>query len=134
MLPPPCHWIHQDAGSYLQWHYGCVSYVTRREGRWRVVLQGWGIRGEHACASREQGVRFIERWVCGRQGLPGFGSKVLARQHAVATAERGRAIDGLLRVATSRKLGPPPTRSACSTVLPPENAEPQVFHWPSESP
>ena len=78
-IPPPCRWRHSDTGSYSDWHSGCVVYVAQREGKWRVWIQSFGVRSEHLAGRRRQGVRFIERWVCARGGLPGFRSKAAAK-------------------------------------------------------
>ncbi len=134
MLPPPCRWIHDDAASYLQWHAGCVGSVKIRDGAWRITLQGWGVNQEHPCASRRQGVRFLERWVCGRGGLPGFGNKAEGRKRTAAALARRDAVMAQLWSLASRKMPVPVRYDRGSTLPPPEKGETQVYEWPSESP
>lgn len=134
MLPAPCHWIHDHAGSYLQWNAACIGSVKVREGRWRVTLSSWGVHQEHPCGSRRQGVRFLERWVCARGGLPGFGSRAAGRKIVAAMQTRREAALAQLWALASRKTPAPLSRTSGFTGPPPENCVTQVYEWPSESP
>lgn len=91
MLKASCSWIHSDNGSFLNWHAGCIGYVKQRDGQWAVTLQTWGIYGVHPCASRRQGVRFLERWASSCKGFPGMGSVREARARIRREAARQEA-------------------------------------------
>lgn len=69
----PCHWLHCATGSFLDWHQGCIAYV-KPDGV--VTIQSWGVSKSTPAASRAQGVRFVERWVSARKGLPARSRKL----------------------------------------------------------
>ena len=75
-LPPACRWLVQDASAHLLWNAGCIAMVFRdRDGRWRTQIQ-WQSSTLHArCGSQAQGMRWIERWMEKRRGLPGSGAR-----------------------------------------------------------
>jgi len=73
-LPAPCRWLHfNDGGCGLYWHYGNIGMVTPQDGKWRTLVQ-WRGRTLYATAgSKEQGMRWVERWICAasdRDSLP----------------------------------------------------------------
>ena len=133
MLPPPCRWIHTETGSFLNWHAGCIAYVAQRDGAWRVWIQSFGVRSDHRTASRAQGVRFLERWVCARGGMPGSRGKVEGRKAAMAAAARRDLAYLTMAAACSRKLPLMPSVTNRSTMPPPEFGETQAYEWPTES-
>jgi hypothetical protein len=69
-LPAPCHWIEDSKGAYLNWHYGCIAYVTLRDGKPLVTIQWGSIRETHPAASIAQGKRHLERWIEGCGAWP----------------------------------------------------------------
>ncbi len=70
MLPPPCHWKDSDEGSFLHWNIGCIAYVKPQGQKWRTAITWQGVRHEGEAATREQGKRWVERWVSAQKGLP----------------------------------------------------------------
>ena len=76
MLPPPCRWIDAEDASYLYWNYGCCAKVTA-DG-W-VSLDEYGIPGEHKAANREQGKRFVERFV-EKRTIPAIHKRIAERR------------------------------------------------------
>ncbi len=42
MLPAPCKWIDTEAGSYLNWHHGCIAYVALQPSP-HHALRWWGL-------------------------------------------------------------------------------------------
>lgn len=65
-----CRWIEIDGNAYLHWNYMCIATV-KRQGLLYVTSIDWCDRTHTAkAASLGQGVRFVERWVNNRQGLP----------------------------------------------------------------
>jgi hypothetical protein len=72
-LPNACYWIRGADCAHLYWNDGCIGYVAPQRGRMTSVIQ-WRDRVLAApCASVEQGMRWIERWVEKRKGFPGGG-------------------------------------------------------------
>lgn len=68
-LPPACRWVHVSANEALMhFNFGSVAHVT--PGliwlRWRGITINAPHRG-----SLLQGMRFAERWIAARTGLPG---------------------------------------------------------------
>lgn len=69
-LPTPCRWKIAKREAHLYWHYGCIGYVVREGEAWALVIE-WGTRLQrHRVASVEQGVRYLTRYIQGRNGLP----------------------------------------------------------------
>lgn len=63
MLPPAYRWSESDEpGLYMR--YRCVARVERDEEGWYVMIAGDTTFKRHRVASREQGMRHLERWVC----------------------------------------------------------------------
>ena len=69
MLPPQARWIDCPDGSFLHWHYACIAYVSANERGWYSVVRWRGRELSCGCGSREQGKRWIERWLAPR-GMP----------------------------------------------------------------
>lgn len=69
MLPVQCKWIDCPEGSFLHWNFACIASVTLNEAGWITVVR-WDGRESHCRAgSRDQGKRWIERWLAPR-GMP----------------------------------------------------------------
>jgi hypothetical protein len=74
-LPPVCRWIVAADRAHLQWNYGCVGFVVPHGAKFVSVVQWGEHRHEAGCASLAQGMRWVERWVAARRGLPGMGKR-----------------------------------------------------------
>lgn len=69
MLPTQCRWIDCPEGSFLHWNFACIASVSLNEAGW-ITMVRWDGRESHCRAgSREQGKRWIERWLAPR-GMP----------------------------------------------------------------
>lgn len=70
MLPQACRWIDGDDASHLYYNYGCIGIVRGCAAGWTTVIN-WREKTHSAPAgSRQQGKRWIERWVSAQRGLP----------------------------------------------------------------
>ncbi len=68
-LPPACRWVHVSADEALMhFNYGSVAHVT--PGQVWLCWRGCTIKAPHRGGLR-QGMRFAERWIAARTGLPG---------------------------------------------------------------
>lgn len=68
-LPPACRWVHVSADEALMhFNYGSVAHVT--PGQVWLCWRGCTIKASHQ-GSLRQGMRFAERWIAARSGLPG---------------------------------------------------------------
>jgi hypothetical protein len=76
MLPHPFRWYEHGDAAFLDYGAGNVASVRLVDGKWRTQVR-WGphepLFGH--CGSREQGMRFIERWVAKRTAPPGLMAK-----------------------------------------------------------
>ena len=98
MLPPAFHWSDSESGSVLYVRYGAVAKV----GADGLVEFIQGIPKGAKAASREQGKRFVERWIA-VNGVP------LSRKNWEARrALRARGIP----IRVFRLRPPPPSDSA----------------------
>jgi len=62
---------------------GCIAMVYRdRDRAWQTQIQWQQSTLRSRCASREQGMRWIERWMEKRAGLPGSGCRRVIRRPA----------------------------------------------------
>lgn len=66
MLPKPCRWIDSKEGSYLHWNFACIASVTFNESGWVTMVRWDGWEARARCGGREQGKRWIERWIAVR--------------------------------------------------------------------
>jgi hypothetical protein len=72
-MNPNCRWRTESDRAHLHWNAGCIAYVVPDGDRFRTVIQ-WQQRVHEArCGSLAQGMRWIERWMDKRTGLPGMG-------------------------------------------------------------
>jgi hypothetical protein len=72
-LNPNCRWRIQPDRAHLDWNAGCIAYVVPQGDRFLSVIQ-WQQRVHQApCGSVAQGMRWIDRWMAHRTGLPGMG-------------------------------------------------------------
>jgi hypothetical protein len=85
-LPPACRWLLQDGSAHLLWNAGCIAYVYRDRVGFQSVIQWGGPTLRAPCASIDQGMRWIERWMEKRQGLPGTGGRREIRKRGWAAA------------------------------------------------
>jgi hypothetical protein len=69
MLPAQCRWIDCPDGSFLHWNFACIAYVHPNESGWHSTVRWRGRELTCKCAGREQGKRWIERWLASR-GMP----------------------------------------------------------------
>ncbi len=68
-LPPACRWVHVSADEALMhFNYGSVAHVT--PGQLWLWWRDCTIKASHP-GSLRQGMRFAERWIAARTGLPG---------------------------------------------------------------
>lgn len=90
-LPPACRWLLQEGSAHLLWNAGCIAMVMRdRNGLWHTQIQ-WRMAVMQArCGSQAQGMRWIERWMEKRGGLPGSGARKEVRRPAWMAACDGR--------------------------------------------
>ena len=65
-----CRWIEIDGNAYLHWHYMCIATVKRRGVHFETTIDWRDCTHTAKAASLGQGVRFVERWVSARHGLP----------------------------------------------------------------
>lgn len=71
MLPAPCRWIDSSDGSYLHWNCKCIAIVkAENAGGWSTRIKWQGRHHAAKAGSRDQGKRWIERWLSYRRGLP----------------------------------------------------------------
>ncbi|KGQ18598.1 hypothetical protein LF41_624 [Lysobacter dokdonensis DS-58] len=91
-LPPACRWLLQEGSAHLLWNAGCIAMVMRdRNGKWHTQIQ-WRMAVLQArCGSQAQGMRWVERWMEKRTGLPGSGARREVRQPAWVGALSGYA-------------------------------------------
>lgn len=83
MLPPAFRWSDSDNGSVLFVRYGAVAKVSA-DG---VVAFIEGVPKGAKAASREQGKRFVERWIAAN-GVPLTQAQWEARQALAAKGVR----------------------------------------------
>ena len=69
MLPDQCRWIDCPDGSFLHWNFACIAYVHPNESGWHSTVRWRGRELACRCGGREQGKRWIERWLASR-GMP----------------------------------------------------------------
>lgn len=113
-LPPACRWLLQDGSAHLLWNAGCIAMVTcDREGRWSTQIQWQRAVLRARCGSRDQGMRWIERWMEKRQGLPGSGNRKAVRRPAWIDAFEAR---GASRAAGERGSQPSFQRTSPSAL------------------
>ncbi|BCT93533.1 hypothetical protein LYSHEL_25570 [Lysobacter helvus] len=76
-LPPACRWLLQPDSAHLLWNAGCIAmvYTDQRAGCCQSVIQWQQVRHIARCGSIEQGMRWIDRWMEKRGGLPGSGTR-----------------------------------------------------------
>ena len=97
-LPPACRWLLQEGSAHLLWNAGCIAMVFRdRDGKWQTQLQWQQVVHRARCGSREQGMRWIERWMEKRVGLPGSGGRSAVRRPAWMAAARAAVAPGFGR-------------------------------------
>lgn len=67
LLPASFWWSDDTTASHLHYNAGGVASVKREGARWIVVIR-WKTGREMSgpCGSREQGKRFVERWIDAR--------------------------------------------------------------------
>lgn len=69
-MKPACRWIDYDHMSCLQWNAMCIATVKPRAELFEVMIYWRGGEYGGPPCSRNQGKRFVERWVSARSGFP----------------------------------------------------------------
>lgn len=75
MLPPPYKWRISEDRAFLDWNAGNVAHVQAWRGQLTLTIRWQGKTVGGPVGSSAQGVRYAERWLQARPGLPGLGAK-----------------------------------------------------------
>lgn len=67
-----CRWADSVDASHLYWNYGCIGIVRFADGRWHTLIMWQGRDFTAPAGSREQGKRWVSRWVAVQRGFPGL--------------------------------------------------------------
>ncbi len=71
MLPPPFRWRIDAEAAFLDFNAGNVAHVQRWGGQLTLTIRWQGHTVGGPVASIGQGVRYAERWIGARPGMPG---------------------------------------------------------------
>lgn len=70
-MKAPFHWDHIGEASYLRFNYRGIGYVKPDgHGRWEYQVTWQECRHTGVLANKSKAMRWMERWVSARRGLP----------------------------------------------------------------